>query len=312
MIEQDNGIGTTTLTPDDAFAVLGNETRIDILRTLGESDEPLSFSALRDRVGVRDSGQFSYHLDKLSGHFISKSDAGYALRAPGRRVVEAVLSGAVTETPAVDREGIKQACQLCGAPIEVRYHQEAVETFCTECGGMWGGHQTTEDGYLGRKLLPPAGVQGRGPEAMYRAAWTWTALDLLTVAAGLCPSCSATLDTMVEMCEDYHLNGDRCAICGDRYAVRLAVSCTNCIVELSGTLPMAVAANTALLDFLTDHGLNPVVPDSIAPVQRVFSDFDEEILSEDPVRVKLTFEVAGDSISLTVDDTLSVIDITMK
>jgi len=48
--------GTSTLPPDDAFAVLGNETRMEILRALGDADGPLPFSELHDRVGTRDSG----------------------------------------------------------------------------------------------------------------------------------------------------------------------------------------------------------------------------------------------------------------
>ena len=34
------------LSPDAAFAVLGDETLLQILRTLGEADEPLAFSEL--------------------------------------------------------------------------------------------------------------------------------------------------------------------------------------------------------------------------------------------------------------------------
>lgn len=86
-------IGDTTLTPDDAFAVLGNETRLEILRSLSDADGPVSFSDLREHVGMRDSGQFNYHLDKLVGHFVTQADDGYALRQAGDRVIEAILSG---------------------------------------------------------------------------------------------------------------------------------------------------------------------------------------------------------------------------
>ncbi|MFB6206666.1 MAG: ArsR/SmtB family transcription factor, partial [Haloglomus sp.] len=87
----------TALSPDEAFGVLGNETRIQILQTLGEADGPLSFTELRDRVGIRQGSQFNYHLDKLVGHFVRKTDDGYELRLAGRRVIYAVLSEAVTE-----------------------------------------------------------------------------------------------------------------------------------------------------------------------------------------------------------------------
>lgn len=99
--ESDEG-DTSALSPDDAFAVLGNDTRMKILQTLGEADEPLRFSELRDRIGVRDSGRFNYHLDKLTGHFITETDDGYALRPAGTRVVEAVLSRVVVDDLELD------------------------------------------------------------------------------------------------------------------------------------------------------------------------------------------------------------------
>lgn len=89
----------TTLSPDEAFAVLGDDTRLQILQMLGAADEPLAFSELFDRIEYHDSSNFGYHLDKLVDHFVRKTDEGYALRQAGRRVVEAILSGAVTDDP---------------------------------------------------------------------------------------------------------------------------------------------------------------------------------------------------------------------
>lgn len=57
---------STTLSAEEAFARLGDETRLDVLQTLGTADEPLSFSELRDRVGYETAGNFSYHLDQLT------------------------------------------------------------------------------------------------------------------------------------------------------------------------------------------------------------------------------------------------------
>jgi hypothetical protein len=96
-----------SLPPEEAFAVLGNEIRVDVLRTLAAADEPLAFSELYDRVDVADSGQFNYHLDQTLGHFVVDGDDGYRLADPGRRVVEAVLSGAVTDRPEMDRRSVR-------------------------------------------------------------------------------------------------------------------------------------------------------------------------------------------------------------
>lgn len=60
------------------------------MQALGEAGfgESLSFTELRERVGVRQGAQFNYHLDKLVGHFVTKTDGGYSLRPTGHRVIE--------------------------------------------------------------------------------------------------------------------------------------------------------------------------------------------------------------------------------
>lgn len=61
------------LSPDEAFVTVGNETRIQILRTLGDAG-PLSFSALFDRIDSDDSGNFTCHFDRLAGQYVAATD----------------------------------------------------------------------------------------------------------------------------------------------------------------------------------------------------------------------------------------------
>lgn len=89
--ESDLGAGGP-LPPEQAFAVLGNETRLTILLTLESADGALGYSELKRQVGVYDSGRFNYHLDKLLGHFIDGADDGYRLRDVGRRAAQAVVA----------------------------------------------------------------------------------------------------------------------------------------------------------------------------------------------------------------------------
>lgn len=64
----------------EAFALLGNETRLAILGALCEridpveSDVAVRFSELCDRVVTTDSGQFTYHLERLTGQFVESTD----------------------------------------------------------------------------------------------------------------------------------------------------------------------------------------------------------------------------------------------
>ncbi|MFT4933083.1 MAG: DNA-binding transcriptional ArsR family regulator, partial [Natronomonas sp.] len=63
---------------EEVFAVLADDTRVAILQALWETEDyEASFSELRDAVGMRDSGQFNYHLDKLVGPFVAKAEDGY-------------------------------------------------------------------------------------------------------------------------------------------------------------------------------------------------------------------------------------------
>jgi DNA-binding transcriptional ArsR family regulator len=93
-----------------ALAMLSNEHRLAILRTLAEADRPLSFSELRKAVGIDDPGQFNYHLTELCERFVRDEDGGYSLGHRGERVVLAAGD--------IDPDGVtgstNEACPVCG------------------------------------------------------------------------------------------------------------------------------------------------------------------------------------------------------
>lgn len=306
-----------TLSPDEAFSVLGNEARLEVLRTLAAADGPLTYATLYDRVEYDDPSNFSYHLDKLVGHFVRKTDDGYYLYDAGRRVVEAVVSGAVADDTVVEPTEAEKDCPFCGAPVAVGFHHGRVEQSCTECAGFLrfadsGGRRFTEYGSLGYFLLPPAGVEGRSPQEMLDAAWTWRHADFLTDSAGVCSRCAASLETSVEVCESHDADDGMCEACGARYALVFELHCPNCNYNPNSIAPGVVLATTALLDFLTDHGINPFAPDSLNRASQAMADYDEEVVSTDPLEARLTFTIDGDSLTLTLDDDLAVVDVTHR
>lgn len=77
-------------------SLLADETRIQILRELyavrvsDQDSSGLSFSTLRRRVGVSDSGRFNYHLKELSGQLVRKVDGEYSLTPVAERLVRAL------------------------------------------------------------------------------------------------------------------------------------------------------------------------------------------------------------------------------
>lgn len=307
-----------TLAPDDAFAVLGNETRMRILQSLGDADDPVTFSDLREEVGMRDSGQFNYHLEQLVGHFVEQTEDGYALRQAGRRVIEAILSGAVTQAPQFDLTTIDEKCHYCGSPVAVRYEEERVRIYCTNCEGTYSGtvpsdetDASTDYGHLGVMLLPPAGVEGRTPETAYGAAWTWGNLEILAIASGVCPRCSADVEHTVEVCGDHEAIDSLCEECGRRRAVFLSSDCTNCNYGIGGSIFIAFSTMLQFLDFLLDHGINPISPDAEDryKINRVHEDYTEEILDTDPLKVRFTTTMDGDEFILTTDEDLNAIEV---
>lgn len=297
--------------PDDAFALLADETRLNIIRTLGEADDPLSFSELFDRIDYNDSSNFGYHLQKLTNHFVQQTDEGYVLGQPGRHVVEAVLSGAVTDGPVYQPTRIDRPCQFCSAPIEVTYQQERVEMHCPECPGLEQrppaeGGEFEQSGNLGHLLLPPAGLKGRTAEEMLRAAEIWTGTETHSIVRGVCRRCSAPLDQTVTACDDHDASDGRCDHCGQRFGAMFHSDCTNCIFDMQAPMVTYLAGQTELIEFMMEHGIDPLSPEAfIFPMTAA----EETILSSEPFSAEYRFSTEDDSLTLAVDDELSVSDV---
>lgn len=302
------------LPPDEAFAVLGDATRLEILQTLGRAGESLAFSELFDRVEYDTPGNFSYHLDKLRKHFVRRTEEGYELRQTGRRVVEAVLSGTVTDEPVVERTDADIPCFLCGESLEVDYRREQVGVYCPDCGGTRGGRSPTADwaddalgDVVGHVTLPPAGVSDRSPAELLHAAEVWTVAEAQTAARGICPRCSAAIDHTMNVCEDHEATDGRCARCDQEFAVTIRVDCTNCIFEEESVFTKFLLADELLMRFMIDHGIDPLAPESFH-----IAALEETTVSTDPVELRATFAVDGDALTLTVDDELTVLEATQK
>lgn len=196
-------------------------------------DDALSFTELRKAVGLSPGAEFNYHLEKVTGHFVWKTDDGYELCQPGARVVEAVLSGIITEEPTLEPTRLEFACQLCGAPTIVSYREEWVSLFCTECEGFYGQPpaelpvpvELSTNGYLGGYSLSPAGLQGRSAIDVFETAATWEMSNILAQSQGVCMRCSAPLEVSTEVCAEHDDSETFCGQCGRRYAVGVDVTC---------------------------------------------------------------------------------------
>ena len=283
--------------------MLGNETRLRVLRVLARADEPRSFTDLFETAGGGDSGQFSYHLNKLVGHFVAKGTSGYALREPGRRVVDAVYAGTVTGGPDVVPASAGFPCVVCGADVTVEYSDGKVAYRCTACEGVG---DPADPGLLVARPFPAAGVAGRSPPDLMRAAATWWYLDALAVSSDVCPQCSAKPDVRLRPCLDHERSsGDEvCVTCGYPFALRFEAVCPNCTFEIDSVAALSILAHPELLAFVGDHGLNV----TSYGLDWAWA-FEEEILSTEPLRARLTIAIDGDTRSFTLDESTAVVEV---
>jgi hypothetical protein len=187
--------------------------------------------------------------------------------------------------------------------------------YCPECPGLGGQDEegeefATEVGTLGHISLPPAGVQGRGPTEMINAAQVWSNLDLLGDSAGVCSRCSGAVERSVTVCEDHDPSDNVCDHCGRRHAVLFEVECTSCPNSKSGLAIVCLLAETELLSFITDHGGNPLMPETYDVGPGALANYTENVLSVDPFKAEFTFTINEDALTLTIDEDVSVVDVT--
>lgn len=312
------------LSPDDAFGVLGNETRMEILRTLSGADEPLGFADLFDRVAYDESSNFSYHLERLVGHFVEKTGDGYILRETGQRIIQAVLSGAVTESPTVELMELDERCYHCGSQQLMDYRDHSAFIYCPGCSGnvdvpedvlvrrLGSAELASELGVKSTNPFPPSLVQGRSATEIRHAGTVRFHLDMFSWGTDLCPRCTATLDPSVAVCRTHGPAEGVCETCGNRQAIMFETTCTNCTYSKRGLFSYRLFCTHPMLDFLTDHGLNPVAPSFPEEFWGNVTPYEEEVLSADPFGARFTFTIEQEALTLTVDDDLHVVNATRQ
>jgi DNA-binding transcriptional ArsR family regulator len=304
----------------DAFELLANETRLAILVTLWESYRPfaedttLQFSELRERVGTADSGQFNYHLDRLTDHFVDATDDGYRLSDAGLTVVRSVIAGTGIEERTLEPTTVDMDCKLCDSPAEIAYEDGWVYVFCTECDGLWTDRSDDERGQLARFSLHPAALADRTPEEIYAAAWLTTYQKLHSMIEGVCPTCSGPIERSVVVCEDHEDDGI-CGNCGRNGRGAARLSCEVCKEWVQSTLGSIAKYHPAVVGFCYRHGLElQYGVEGLAQIERRLDEATSEVefVSENPPRVDVTTEMDGGEIHLRLSEDLTVLEVSER
>ena len=300
------------LSPDDAFAVLGDETRLGILQALWEAHDPhadddaVPFSELYERVGHDDTGNFNYHLGQLTDHFVTQTATGYTLTGSGFEVVRAVLAGTVSERPRIDPIAIDSRCPRCGGQIQIYYVNQRTMARCIECAGLFGSDRADGDyDCLFHLPFPPAGWEDRTPEEVFHATIRYNFHKIAAYRDGVCPYCGGVVDETIDVCEDHETSErDLCPRCDRYHLVEVREMCRRCKSSEWGPLTIAILTHPAVTAFYKEHG-----------IEHRFASWEsclrggtatDEILETDPLRIRVTIPCEDEKLHLTLDRELTV------
>ncbi|NLV08700.1 helix-turn-helix domain-containing protein [Halomicrobium mukohataei] len=273
------------LAPADAFAIVGEETRLSILEALWRLDEPAAFSEIRAEVGMTDSAQFNYHLGKLTDQFVRKTDDGYELRTAGERIVQAIFAGSFTQHPEREIE-IDDPCVRCGATLSANYVDEQLSITCPSCGH---GH--------GEYPFPPGGLHDR-TDAEILSAFDQRVRHLHCLAKdGVCPECNGRMATTIGRGEDCCLG----------VSVRATHRCRQCAHELCSAVGLGLLDQSPVVSFYEDHGVDLAQ----TPYWRLdwcVDDHPVTVVDDDPWRLRVDVTRDGDRLAVVVDGALEIVE----
>ncbi|MFB6108240.1 MAG: winged helix-turn-helix domain-containing protein [Haloplanus sp.] len=284
------------LTPDDAFTLLANRTRIKIIQALGDASTPgvpetLPFSELRRRANVSGSGRFNYHLDRLRDQFVEHTDEGYRLSYPGVRVYQAIKAGTFTDSVRIDPFELDGACHVCGATQVAAYRDSMFRVRCTDCEAVFYKY-----------FLPPSSLGERSTEGVLRAANERIQREIASMSKGVCPWCCGRMSARVLAADEDMPHRDNPAI-----EHRVLHACETCDGAIYTRLGGLVVSHPAVVSFFHDHGTD-VFERHIWRLPFAASDERTTVVSTDPWRAEVVAPCDGDELVVRLDDGPSVVD----
>lgn len=296
---------TDCLDPAEAFSLVGNETRLSILEALWAADErPMTFSDLRREVGMADSAQFNYHLQKLTGHFIRRVDdgsasesatgstgrrstGGYEFKHAGEKVVRAVIAGSFNERPTVEPFPVRGECVECGGSLRATYVDEYLGIECVDCGQCHGEYP-----------FPPGGFTDRTREEVADAFDNRVRHLHCLAADGVCPECSGRMGTRVIE------GGEECCL---HAQLRVDHECAQCGHALCSVAGLRLLDHSAVVAFHRDRGIR-VDDRPYWTLPWCVSDEYVTVLERDPYRLEVRIPLEGDELHVIMDGDLEVLE----
>lgn len=280
---------------DDAFSLLGDETRLAIVRELGdawspEDRESPSFSALRRAVGTEDSGRFEYHLGKLRGTYVERTDDGYGLTYTGVRVYQTLRAGTFNERPRVESLALAADCLHCDGPLEASYEDHLFRIECLDC-----------EHHFYDTFLPPGQVIEADAAETLATLDRAVRHDVSQAAAGVCPSCTGSMSVAVGPDVGYIFAEKEAP-----FAVHVAYDCSLCGSHFESPVGEALIQHPAFVSFFYERGVD-LTDRHVWTLPFVHDPERTTVRSTDPLRVGVTARHGDDAVTVVVDGTLSVV-----
>jgi len=295
---------TETGDPEEAFGLVANELRFGIVEALWdartEGTTPLSFSDLRERVGLRDSGQFNYHLSKLTPRFVRQVEDGYQLTYAGQQVVGAAVSGTYTDADVTVDPVTAGDCPQCAATIEAEYDQGSIVIDCVDCD------LTVTDGLP----APPVLAAHHDPDELPAVFDRLVRTRIRTLTEGFCSLCGGPVDStpLAFLAADEHGFDAAGTDQGEDEdgTAGVAYQCRACDREIYSVVAACVLDHPAVAGAYHDNGVDL----RQTPVWELewVGDADTTVESESPPRLVVSFEVGDETVRVTVDDDCRVVE----
>lgn len=272
--------------PTEIFDSLTNSTRIEILQALANAytDAPndpwVEYNELRDAVGIRDNGNFNYHLKQLDD-FIVKRAVGYRLSRVGMELISTVTSGVFSSEwtwGPIDAPG---DCLFCDDSVELYYEEGML--FLT-CGN--------DKHSMGLSVSPSLLDSHPKEDVIERIAFMENQWGALT-RRGICSECQGYVSGRIEfggIQPDHYLYHGHCHHCGFQHGIPLG---------------LFLISHPTVSNFYYEQGIDT----RSTPFWTL--DFctpgNETAVSTDPLRLQGEITHGGETLSLTVSGDGSII-----
>lgn len=302
-----------TPAPDDdqgleaLVGLLGNETRMAIMRALWadfefeyyvtESRDGTAFRTLRTRAGIEDSGNFNYHLGRLTGRLVEDREDGYVLSPLGYNLMQAIDRYGSFAYETVEEHVVADPCPYCGGDLVAAYRREILSVRCRGCAGL------AADGNFTFVQLPTTGVQHLDADGLLDTATVAMAAKIRSSMHGSCWECRAPMSRTTSVCDGHDRGPDGvCGACGNRYRAVIEARCPTCGTSGHGPVIEYAIVSATVGGWFADRGRGPNAVGPWAYRLGALGAATEVVRSTEPLEVAVTFEIAGETWCVEVID----------